>query len=155
MRQSGVHVPGHHVRLGLIAENVRGRPPVVDGVQQVEELRGLVPASEPRQGHHDPNGRVRVLPAILPDARRVPLDVAGVLRGSIEWRIEQQQHLRPPRYEKCPDRIHRALGKSERDGVRQDGPRLRDGVDAALIVLRRSQRRTVIVVPPSVPLTIP
>ena len=33
-----------------------------------------------RQRHHDPDGRVRVLAAVLADAGRIALDVAGILR---------------------------------------------------------------------------
>ena len=46
---------------------------MVDRVQHVEEFRGLIAAAQPGQGHHDPDGRVRVLAAVLADARRVPL----------------------------------------------------------------------------------
>src|SRR4029079_12662087 len=41
------------------------------------------------------------------------------------------------------------------DGARRDTPRLRDGIDAALVVLRRPERRPVVVIAAPVPLTIP
>ena len=91
VRRPGVDVAGHHVRLRLVASDVRRRAAVVDRVQHVEELRRLVAAAQPGQRHHDPDGRVRVLAAVLPDAGRVALDVARLLRRPIERRIEQQQ----------------------------------------------------------------
>ena len=52
-------------------------------------------------------------------------------------------------------RIHRALGEPLGHGARQHGPRLRDRVDAALVVLRRPERRAVVVVAAPVPLAVP
>ena len=43
----GVDVPGGHVRLDLVALDVRGGAGVVDRVQHVEQLHRLVAVAEP------------------------------------------------------------------------------------------------------------
>ena len=52
--------------------------------------RGLVAVAERGEGDHRPDGGMRVLAAVLADARRVALDVAGVERRAVERRREEQ-----------------------------------------------------------------
>src|SRR6185369_2952985 len=54
-----------------------------------------------------------------------------------------------------PYGLHRALGA--RGGCRagEDRPRLRDGVDAALVALRRAERRPVVEVAAAIPRNVP
>ena len=156
VRRARVDVAGHHVRLDLVARDVARRAGVVDRVQHVEQLGGLVAAAEPRQRHDDPDGRVRVLAAVLADAGRIPLDVPGILRRAIERRVEQQQ--RPAiRARRARVRTASIARSAKRVGHRagEHRPRLRDRVDAALVVLRRAQRRAVVVVAAPVPLAVP
>ncbi len=63
---------------------------MVDRVEDREQLHGLVAVAERREGHDRPDRAVRVLPAVLADAGRVPPDVAGIDVGSVERRGEQQ-----------------------------------------------------------------
>ncbi len=69
--------------------------------------------------------------------------------------VEQQQHARLSRHERRADGIHRALGEADRDGARQHRPRLRDGVDRAVVVLGGSERHAVVVISAAVPLAVP
>ena len=96
-----------------------------------------------------------VLPAVFPDARRIALDVAGLLRRLVERRAEEQQRLRPAHDERRADRIHRAFGEPLRHRAGQHRPRLRNRVDGALVVLRRAQRASIVVVAAPVPFAVP
>ena len=51
--------------------------------------------------------------------------------------------------------VHRAIRKPGRHRARQHRPRLRERIDPALVVLRRSERRPVVVVAAAVPLAVP
>ena len=83
------------------------------------------------------------------------LDVARVLRRLIEGRIEQQQQLRPARDERRADGVHRALGEALGHRAGEHGPRLRDRIDPALVVLRRAERRPVVVIAAAIPFAVP
>ena len=73
------------------------------------------PLPEPRQRHHDPDRGVRVLAAVLADARRIALDVAGILRRSIERRRRAAAAICGPRAMSVrADGVHRALGEALR-----------------------------------------
>ena len=131
------------------------RARVVHRVQHVEELGRLVPAPQLRERHHDPGGGVRVLAAVLPDARGVAPDVAGILRGAVEGRREEQDDPGPAADEVGADRVHGPVGEPRRRGPGEHRPRLGDRVDPALLVLRRAERRAVVVVASQVPLPVP
>ena len=148
-------VAGEHVRLAPVALDVGPGARVVHRVQHVEELGRLVAAPEPGERHHHPRGRVRVLAAVLAHAGRVALDVPGVLRGAIERRREQHDHLRPAPHEVGADRVHRAVREARRRRAGEHRPRLGDRVDLALVALRRAERRAVVVVAAPVPLAVP
>ena len=84
----------------------------------MEELDRFVAAAEFGERHHDPERRVRVLPAVLPQTRRIALDVARILLGPIEGRREQSDELWSARDELGPHCVHGALGERRRDRAR-------------------------------------
>src|SRR5262245_24277348 len=86
MRRFGVDVAGDHVGLDPIAIEPGARAGVVDGIEEREELAGAIAVAERGEGHDCPDGRVRVLSAVLADTRRVALDVARVSRSALERR---------------------------------------------------------------------
>src|SRR5919112_1573903 len=98
---------------------------------------------------------MRVLPAILADARHVALDVARVQLARVErWREEQDQPVAAAN-EELLNGGHRA-GCPRRIGcARDDAPRLGDRVDAALAVDAGAERRPVVEERPAVPVAIP
>ena len=56
-------------------------PGVLD---QSEQFPGTFGIAQRREGHDGPNGRVGVLAPVLPDTRRIGLDIAGVARRLVE-----------------------------------------------------------------------
>ncbi len=66
---------------------------MVDRVDQVPKFQGPVAAALQRRRQHDPGGRVRVLAAVLADARHVALDVARLQRALVERRVEELDQL--------------------------------------------------------------
>ena len=150
-----VDVTRDDVGLRLVALDVGRGPGVVDGVQHVEELHRLVAAAQPGHGHDHPEGRVRVLAAVLPDSGRIALDVTRILGRLVERRREEEHDLRPAPDEVGADGVERALREAEGNRAREHRPGLRDGVDPALVVLGRAQGRAVVVVAPPVPLAVP
>src|SRR5882724_4248559 len=150
-----VDVSGGDVRLGFVALDVRGAPRVVDGVQQVEQLHRLVPVAEPGHRHDRPHRGVRVLAAVLPHPGRVSLDVTGVLRRLVEGGSEHQHDPGCAPHKVGADGVHGPLGVLHGRDSGQDRPGLSDRVDLALVVLRRAQRRAVVVITPPVPLPVP
>ena len=53
---------------------------MIDRVEHREQLAGLVAVAQHREGHHRPDGAMRVLAAILANAGRIALDIAGIER---------------------------------------------------------------------------
>ena len=88
-----VDVAGDDVRLEAITGGLFSGPRMVDRVEHVEQLHGFVAAAKRRHRHDDPHRGVGILPAVLPHARRIALDVPGLLRRTIEGRAEEQQRL--------------------------------------------------------------
>ena len=86
-----VDVAGDDVGLDLVALDALRVLGVADRVEDRQQLGGAAGRS-PSCGErlHDPGGRVRVLAAVLADARQVALDVAGVDRLGVERRGEQE-----------------------------------------------------------------
>ena len=74
----GGDVARDHVGLDLVALGVDPRARVVHRIQHVEELDRFVAAAQAGEGHHHPEGRVGVLPAVLAHPGRVGRDVAGI-----------------------------------------------------------------------------
>ena len=110
---------------------------------------------EPRQRDDRPERGMRVLAAVLADARQVSLDVAGIVRHAIERRREQQHDLRVAPHEVRADRFHRALGALRLRRLRQHRPRLRQRIDLALLVLRRPERRSIVEIGAPIPVAVP
>src|SRR5258707_13567429 len=101
-------------------------------------------AAERGEGHDGRDRPVRVLTAVLPDARRIALDVARVPGAAHErWREEQNDRLLAVD-QVLLDRVHRAGGAARVGGLRENGPRLGDRDDATLPVLAGAQRRAVV-----------
>ena len=111
----------------------------------------------PRSGerHHDPDRRVGVLPAIFPKSRRITLDVPGVLLRLVERRRQELQHAEPARNQEGTHAVHGPVREFRRRDAGQHGPGLREGIDAAFVVLRRSQRRPIVVIAAAKPLPVP
>ena len=61
------------------------------GIEQREQLGRLVALAERGKGDDRPDGGMGVLAAILANARRIALDVAGIERRLVERRREQQR----------------------------------------------------------------
>ena len=96
-----------------------------------------------------------VLAAILTDAGRVALDVAGIERCRIEGRGEQQRDARVAVDELLTHLVH-GPGRAHRvGGTRQHRPGLRDGIDAAFVADGGPQRRAVIEKAAPVPVAVP
>ncbi len=104
----GGDVGSHYVGLHAIAVDVAARAGMVDRVEDPEERGRLLAIPQRCIRHRRPQRSVRVLAAVLADAGRIGLDVAGVLRRAIERRGEEQRQglLRP---DQLPvNRRHRA-----------------------------------------------
>src|SRR4029079_4684917 len=91
--RAAVYVAGHHVRLAFVALDIAVGAGVVDWIQHVEQLGHLVTAPESGERHPRPHRRVRVLAAVFPDPRGIPLDVAWILGRAVERWVEQEQQL--------------------------------------------------------------
>ncbi len=99
---------------------------------------------------------VRVLTAVLPHARHVAADVAGIQARLVEGRIEKLDRARASRRTRRSSTAFIAM--RERSGVArpgQHGPALRDRIDPAFRVAGRTERRAVVEVGAAVPLAIP
>ena len=89
--RSRVYVGADDIGLDLVAIRICWGSRVVDRVEQREKLRRLVALAKCGERHHRPGRRVRILAAVLPNARRIALDVPRILRRLVEWRREQQR----------------------------------------------------------------
>src|SRR5690349_1787118 len=67
MRSRGVNVGADDIRLDLVAIGILWSGGPVDRVQQREQLGGLVPVAEHREGEYRPDGGMGVLPAVFPN----------------------------------------------------------------------------------------
>ncbi len=150
-----VDVAREHIGFAPIALDGRRLAGVVDRIQEVEHLDGLVAGSDLGQGEERPHGGVRVLTAVLADAGRVTADVARIGLGLVEGRRQQQDDAERAAHEMGADRVEGALGAARRDQAGQDGPRLRQRVDATFGVPRRSEGRAVVEIPAEIPVAVP
>ena len=150
-----IDVAGHHVRLDLVAVQARAGAGVVDGVQDREELAGLVAVAERGERDHGPHRGVRVLPAVLAHARDVSLDVAGLEGRAVEGRREEQDEPVSPPDQVLVDGRHGPPAPLGIGGARDHSPGLRDRVDAALVVGRGSERRPVVEEGAAIPVAVP
>src|SRR5208282_1356385 len=98
---------------------------------------------------------MRVLAAVLPDAGRIALDVAGVERGAVEWWRQQQRQAVLALDQVFVNGGHRGRGADRIRGAGDYAPRLRDRIDSAFDVAGRAERRAVIEVPAPIPVAVP
>ncbi len=155
MRRGAVDVGADDIRLDLVGLDLRRGPGVVDRVEQLEQRGRAVAAAGRRHRLDDPDGGVRVLPAVLAHPRQVALDVAGVVRRAVERRREQADEAVARRDQLPLHGVERRGGPRRRGGARDDGPRLRQGVDAALLAGVGAERRAVVVPAAQVPAAVP
>jgi hypothetical protein len=127
----------------------------LDRIEEREEIRGLGAVPEDGLRNHGPSGGVRVLAAVFPDTRRIPLDVTRIVRDVIERRREEQDETRVMLNELAVHVDHGARRAIAVGGSGNHTPRLCDGVDAAFGARGRSQRRSVIEVAPPIPVAVP
>jgi hypothetical protein len=125
------------------------------GFRMENNSAGLVSVAQRREGEDGPDCAVRVLAAVLPDARQIPLHIAGIDVGMVERRSEQQDESVTASDEELLHCGHGLLRMIRIGRSRQDAPRLRDRVDPALGVCRGAERRAVVEEGPAVPVAIP
>ena len=101
-----------------VSLRIFGRSHVINRVDHVEQLHRFVAHSEARQREDCPQSGVSILAAILPNARQIAFDIAGIVRHPIErWR-QQQHNLCVATDQMCTNGIHGALGAA---GLRRSG----------------------------------
>ncbi|MNP38386.1 hypothetical protein D3C76_1318940 [compost metagenome] len=84
----GIDIGGHHVRLDLIGVD-QPFSALANRIDQAQQLPGLGPVAQAREGHAGPHRSVAVLPAVLAHTRYIPLDIARLERAIVEGRIQQ------------------------------------------------------------------
>ena len=77
-----IDVGADDIGLDLVAMDVRARARMVDRIEHREKLGRLVAVAERRERDDRPSRGMRILAAILANAGRIALDVAGVVRRS-------------------------------------------------------------------------
>ena len=93
MRRHRIDVCSRNVGLHHVHGGFLGSSPVVHRVDDFKELPGAAVVAQPGKGHGRPDGRMRILAAILPHARGVAFDVAGIQRRGVKGRIKQLDQL--------------------------------------------------------------
>ena len=94
VRRHRVDVGGDHIGFHFVAMHLRARARVIDGIQHREELASPIALPEACKREYRPGGGVGVLAAVLADAGRIALDVAGFERCLIEGRREEEREPR-------------------------------------------------------------
>ena len=155
MRRYRIDVGRDHVGLDLVAQHVRAAARTRDGIEHVEQVKRLLTLSEHRVGNDGPGRGVCVLAAVLADARRIALDIAGVERRVLERRREQQREAGLALDQRRLDGSHGFYRARGLGGLRDHAPGLRDRIDAALGARRGSERRAVIEIAAPVPVPVP
>ncbi len=151
----GIDVRGDNEGLDLIALDLLGRARMVDGIDQREQLRGLVSRAELRKGEDRPHGGMAVLPAILAQARRIALDVAGIERRLVEGRREQERQAVVATDEMLFQGSHRHRGAHGIGRARQHRPGLGNGIDPAFLVRLRTEPGSIIEGRAAIPFAVP
>src|ERR1019366_10161750 len=98
---------------------------------------------------------VGVLATVFADSRWVPLEVAGVERGLVECRGENEMDAELATHELLFHRCHRLPLAV---GARQTGhhaPGLGDRINATFVVGRRAEGCAVVEIRATIPLTVP
>ena len=124
-------------------------------IDHLEQLERPVAIALKRGSEHRPERAMGVLRAILPHARHVSFDVAGVVYRSVErWR-EQHQEPRILAHEVTVEGRHRLTGTGRWRGFGYHAPALRDRVDGALSFTRTPERCPIVEVRSPIPLAVP
>src|SRR5688572_12845003 len=139
-----VDIGSDHVRFDAVSGYIRWGCAVRYRIYQREQLPRSLIISSGGHSHHGPNSAMRVLTAIFADAGYVTLDVTRIQVRFIEGRIEQQDQARIAADEAPVDALQRLNGPLVRPGARENRPALRDGIDLALLVNGRAERRAVV-----------
>ena len=151
----GVDIRSHDIGLDLVAVQVGAGARVIDRIEQGKQGRRLVAFAQAGQGHHRPHGGVGVLSAIFAQARRVTFDVSRIEGCAIERWCKQQGQPLVRQYEFALNRRHGRRGAVRLGDAGKHRPRLGDGIDAALLIARRTHRRAVVEPGAPVPVAVP
>ncbi len=112
-------------------------------------------AHAPRRPSTAQIGGMGVLAAILAHAGDVAFDVTGIECRLVERRIEELDEPGIAADQPAVEVLHGLIHSPVRAGTGKDRPALRDGIDLALRIDRRSERRAVIEVRAAIPFAIP
>ena len=96
MRWLRIKIGTHDIRFDLVTVNCRLAVSVMDRVEQRKQFSSSVAIAQHGEGQRRPNSTMRILPAILANARRITFDIAGIARRMVKWRGEQQQQFVVP-----------------------------------------------------------
>src|SRR5271157_3650099 len=155
MRKFGIDIACRHVRLHLIALHRRSRGSAIDRVEHTKQLACLITVAERRKCQDRPCGSMGILAAVFTDARQISFDVPRVLGRLIKRRGKYQyQPFRQP-HQVVVDCGHGPRSTGWFSGTTEDSPGLNNGVNAALLVFGRAERRAIIEEGPAIPLSVP
>ena len=155
VRRLRVDVAPRDVRLDLVAVQTRRGSRVVDRVQEREELARAIAVTERRERDDGPDRAVRVLPAVLADSRRVPLDVAGVERRLVEGRGEEEDEPVAAPHEVLVHGRHRASRAGRVRRRPRSRPRTARSSRSGTPRRGRSERRPVVEEGAPIPVAVP
>src|SRR4051812_41550609 len=130
----GINISGDDVGLDLVPVNASASARMVDGVQDCEELTGLVPVAECGERENGPDRGMGILTPVFADAGKVSFDVARVQVSAVEWRGEEEDEAVIATHEMLLDRCHGTRAARRLSGTRDDAPGLGDRIDAAFSV---------------------
>src|SRR5436309_9425241 len=105
---------------------------MVHWIEQREQLGRAIAVAKPCESHDVPERSVRVLAAVLANARHVTLDVTRTRGHVIERRRQEQDEAVLTTHQPLVDGCHRLPRARGIAGPREHRPRLRDGVYLAL-----------------------
>ncbi|MNE00643.1 hypothetical protein D3C80_930580 [compost metagenome] len=149
-----IDVGGHHIGFDLVGIDQRVAA-LAHRVDQAQQFPGLVGIAQVRVGHARPDGRMGVLPAVFTHPWQVPLDVARVQLALVEGWVEQFDDADVTAYQVAVQRRHGQAGTFGRSDARQHRPALRQRVDAAFLVARRTQYLAVVEPGAAIPAAVP
>ena len=89
VRRDTVDIRCHDVRLRFVYSDGLAGFRMVCRIDQSQQFPGALAVANRRKRHCSPDRGVRVLPAVLTYAGNVALDVTGIHRRLVEWRVEQ------------------------------------------------------------------
>ena len=155
---AAVDVAGEHVGLDAVALDGLARCAARSTGLSSRKMRSArVAVAERGVREAEPGRRVRVLAAVLANARRVGADVAGIVRRRRRTAAQSRSTSRSASRTSCSSAERTAVARAlaARRAAGEDRPRLRDRVDAALALLRRADQRAVVVEGAQVPRAVP